>query len=167
MPDYAHIRFKYKVTASITDESLKDEKMKFKPMYAKRPVIITANELSKINIDRKITLESKVKTMFFVKKGSARVEVTFNKDAFEFGETALAECIVDNRECEKDVKKIKFKLKRLIYAVAKDKFKLKYNDTLAEAEFPGVEAGQMRTQNLDLVLKFDKYMDVFQKYLDK
>ena len=79
--------------------------------------------------------------MFFVKQGSAKVSVTFNKDAFEHGETALAECSLDNRECEKEVKKVKIKLKRLIYATAKDKFKLKYNDTLAEAEYPGVPAG--------------------------
>lgn len=105
--------------------------------------------------------------MFFVKQGSAKVDVTFSKDAFEFGEMAYADCVINNNECDKEVKMIKFKLKRLIYAVAKDKYKFKLNETLARGEFPGVVAGKTKNVRLELHLKFDKYFDKFQKYLDK
>lgn len=57
------------------------------------------------------------------------------------GETTNVECIIDNTKCEKDLKTVTLKLKRLIHAKAKDGFKYKTNDTLIKVKAQGIAAG--------------------------
>ena len=54
-PDDAHMRLKYKIIARMKDDSGVGSKP-LNPMYAKRPLLITANELKTVNVDRKISL---------------------------------------------------------------------------------------------------------------
>ena len=87
-------------------------------MIAKKMLVISRppiNPRLKIHMD----LEGKVKTLFFVKQGSSKIGVTFNKDCFNINEQAVATCEVDNTKCEKDIKFLKFKFRRLIYAVSR------------------------------------------------
>ncbi len=63
-----------------------------------------------------INLEGKVKTLFLLKQGTARVSVTFSKDHFVIGELAKVKCEVDNTHCDKGIRCVKLKFRRLIHA---------------------------------------------------
>jgi hypothetical protein len=63
-----------------------------------------------------INLEGKVKTLFLLKQGTSKVSVTFCKDHFVIGELATVKCEVDNTRCEKGIRCVKLKLRRLIHA---------------------------------------------------
>lgn len=59
-------------------------------MEAKRPILVTRNALHDVRIDRTMSVEKKIKTVFFIKQGLSKAQVTFNKDCFVHGETASA-----------------------------------------------------------------------------
>lgn len=63
--------------------------------------------------------------------------MSFKQDAYIIGDTAFAEVNIDNTKCDKDVKYVKFKLKRLIHAIAKDKRKFKSQETILKKVFLG------------------------------
>ena len=105
--------------------------------------------------------------MFFVKQGLSRVDVAFEKDAYEFGDIARAQCEIDNTKCEKDIQKVKFKLRRMIHCVTKDKRTFKENITLAKVERPGVKAGSSGIVNIEVALVYEKDLENFNKILAK
>lgn len=130
------MRLKYKAVAKIKDNSGAAKPLF--PMEAKRPILITQNALQNMKENRSLTLDKNIKTMFFVKQGNSKVDVTFNKDCFVLGDTASAIVNIDNSKCEKDIKNVKFKLRRLIHGIAKDTWKFKFNKTLKKIEYPGI-----------------------------
>lgn len=74
-PDQAHMRLKYKAVAKMKDCT--GAKPPLHPMFAKRPLMVTANALKSMSLNRKATLEKNIKTVFFVKQGLSKMEVNF------------------------------------------------------------------------------------------
>lgn len=114
-----------------------------------------------------MNVEKNIKTVFFVKQGMSKAQVIFNKDSFFHGETASAIVKIDNSACEKDIKYVKFKLRRIIYGKATDNWTYKLNQTLIKVEYPGIQAGQTGTVNVEMPLNYNKDLEPFEKYLDK
>lgn len=85
----AHIRIKYKLRASIVDETRNHKKLH--PMIAKKNVMVSRPS---INPRQNIMMEGcgKVKTLFFFDKGQSQLKATFEKDSYNIGETARVSC---------------------------------------------------------------------------
>ena len=133
-------------------------------MISKKMLVISRlPDSPRFNIS--MQLEGNVKTLFFVKQGSSKVHVSFNKDSFFIGEQAVATCEVDNTKCGKDIKCFKLKFRRLIYAASKCGHKFNKNETLAKRKFPGVASGKTGTVILDMNLEVEKDNQRFQKSL--
>ena len=115
--------------------------------------------------NKHLELQSKIKTVFFVKQGLTNIKVTFNKDAFIVGEVAEALCEIDNTQCDKEIKCVKMKLRRLIYASAKDSRKMKDNITLIKLKFPGVGAKQSGVVKCEMPLVYEKDLEIYIKRL--
>lgn len=80
--------------------------------------------------------------MMFLDSGKTKVDFVFNKEEFYAGETVVAQCLVDNSTCKKDIKCIKMKFKRDFFGKTLHGDKFKFKETLSKKEFPGVAAGQ-------------------------
>ncbi len=64
-------------------------------------------------------IDKGIKSFFFVNQGVAKAEVKFQKDAYYPSETAHVFLKVDNTECDKDVERVKIKLKRIVNGKSK------------------------------------------------
>lgn len=84
---------------------------------------------------------SEVKQMMFLDSGKTKLDLIFNKEEFYAGETAIAQCLLDNSSCKKDIKCLKMKFKRDFLGQNLKGEKFKFNETLLKKEFPGVAAG--------------------------
>lgn len=73
-----------------------------------------------MQLNRHFTLEKEIKTWLFFKNGSAKLDVTFDKDAYNPDETLHAVCKIDNSQCEKDINSVKITLRREIVCYASD-----------------------------------------------
>jgi hypothetical protein len=128
-------RLKYKLRATIADQTGNPKPMY--PMISKKMIVVSRQpENTHVNIQ--VALEGKVKAMFFVKQGSTRANITFSKDSFHIGEQALATCDIDNTKSEKDLRCVKFKFRRNIYATSKCGHKFHRDETILKREFPGI-----------------------------
>lgn len=112
-------------------------------------------------------VKGEVKTLFFVKNGSTNVHVTFNKDSFIVGETAIVDCQVDNTKCEKEIRCIKLKLRRIISANDGHGHKFTYDTTIIKKEFHGVPAKRHGNVRLEAVLDANKDHERFRSSLPK
>jgi hypothetical protein len=84
------------------------------------------------------------------------------------GETARAICLVDNTHCDKDVKCIKFKWRRLIHTKSKNGTRtFKKHKTLSKLEFPGMPSGKSGEVKVEMPLMYTKDLETFEAYLKK
>jgi hypothetical protein len=82
-PDQSKHRLKYKLRAKIIDGTCNQKPMH--PMISKKMLVISRiPDNPRFNVS--MQLEGNVKTLFFVKQGSSKVHVTFNRDSFFIGE---------------------------------------------------------------------------------
>jgi len=116
-----------------------------------------------INPKTNIKMEvcGKVKTLFFVDKGSAKLEAIFNKDTFNVGETAVVECLVDNTNCEKNIKCVKLKFRRLMKAKVSHCIEYTKDETIIKREFAGMHKGKSGTMTLDMPIQMTKDIERF------
>ncbi len=68
----------------------------------------------------------------------------------------MVRCEIDNTQCEKDIKCLSLKFKRLIYAISKCGEKFSKSETLIKRDFSGLASGKNGTVNLDMVLQVEK-----------
>lgn len=61
-------------------------------------------------------MEKSINTFFFVKQGKSKATVTFDKNVFRPNETTNVKVDIDNTTCDKDITRIKLKLRREIKA---------------------------------------------------
>jgi len=64
--------------------------------------------------NKTLAANHEIKTFFISKQGNSSAEVTFEKDCYNFNETVVAKCKVDNSACEKDLTEVSFQLKQFI-----------------------------------------------------
>jgi sporulation-control protein spo0M len=115
-------------------------KHRLKPMQAKTPLLISQQISYNARQSIKMEMFSEVKHMMFLDSGKTKLDLIFNKEEFYAGEIAIAQCLLDNSSCKKDIKCLKLKFKREIkWSIRDDKRKDK--ETLLKKEFPGVAAG--------------------------
>jgi hypothetical protein len=118
-------------------------------MLGKRRIMVSRPSINpRTNI--KMEVCGKVKTFFFMDKGSAKLEATFNKDSFDVGETAVAECFIDNTNCEKDIKCVKLKFRRLFKAKVSHCIEFTKDETIIKREFAGMHKGKSGSLTLDV-----------------
>ncbi len=82
-------------------------------------------------------IDKGIKSFFFVKQGVAKAEVKFQKDAYYPSETAHVFLKLDNSECEKDIERVKIKLKRLVTGKSKGNKTYSDNQILKFIKYPG------------------------------
>lgn len=89
--------------------------------------------------------------MFFLKKGTSRIDCTFEKDSIYTNERAVINCLVDNSHCDKNIREITLKLKRKIECTAtSDSGKFEDESYLMTNTYPGVGHGEKRDLRLEL-----------------
>ena len=115
------MKVRYQIFARM-EECNDTSKSTFKPFIATRKLIVR-KPVENVAISRSMTLEKKIKTLFFVKQGTAKVDIVFEKDAYSPIDTARVLAKIDNSQCEKDIKQVKLQLRRMITCFAKDKIK--------------------------------------------
>jgi hypothetical protein len=69
--------------------------------------------------------------------------------------------------CDKDIKCVKFKWRRVLHAISKGGRHFKSNKTLSKLQFPGVESGKKGTVNVEMPLVYAKDLETFEAYLIK
>lgn len=84
-------------------------------MKCKRRILIN-KMLPPINFNKSSVVENDIRSMFLMKNGSAKAEITFEKDAYFPGETAVVFVNVDNSKCEKNIERVKVMFKRSVIA---------------------------------------------------
>ena len=56
--------------------------------------------------------------MFFVRQGLSKIDISLEKDAYQTDEKAVINCSFDNTQCQKDIKEVKVKLRRVMQCIA-------------------------------------------------
>ncbi|CDW76135.1 UNKNOWN [Stylonychia lemnae] len=157
----------YKVRA-IMEERCDGTKAQFKPLMYKQKFIVRKIP-DVLHPNKKIKLEKNISTFLFVKQGNSKAEVTFEKDVFVSGETARVTCDVDNTACEKDIEKVKVKLRRILNFKDQKNKTFSSNNFLSIAKYPGVKAGEKKLLNLELRItqNFEEIKNYGQLYVHK
>lgn len=62
----------------------------------------------------------KVGGVFGFKSSVSKMEIIFDKNVYEVGQTVRVRFVVDNSDCDKDVKSLKLKLKRKLFVSVND-----------------------------------------------
>ena len=88
------------------EEMAESSKTIYKPLLHKKK--LTIKKLPQVpHYNMSLSLEKKIKTLFFVKQGTSMVDVTFERDTYNPNEIAYVKVNVNNLQCEKDIEKIK------------------------------------------------------------
>lgn len=96
-------------------------------------------------------MEKTINTFFFVKQGKSKASVTFDSNVFKANDTTRIKVEIDNSTCEKDITKVKVKLRRAINTKDKRNRTFYENEVLAVSEYGGVKAGE--SKSMDVALK--------------
>jgi hypothetical protein len=70
--------------------------------------------------------------------------------------------MIDNSQCDKDIKEVKFKLRRAIFGKAKDTREFKCNMTICKASHQGVAKGKQTSFIMEMPIKYEKDVEKFQ-----
>ena len=119
-------------------EHIPDESNKhgYKPIVCKKRIIIVKPVMIKAQFIN-AAVEKNIKSLFLFKQGIAKASIQFEKDAYYPAEVARVKLFVDNKECEKDIERVKIKLVRLVTALSSNKHSFKQTNILKHITYPG------------------------------
>jgi hypothetical protein len=75
-----------------------------------------------------------------MKQGKTKVEVDFERDAYNPEEFANVNCLIDNTACSKDLDKVTIKLYRDIIAFSRDGLKFTDSTVVCKRAYGGIPA---------------------------
>eukprot|EP00347_Sterkiella_histriomuscorum_P017271 403350027 len=148
---HAKISQRYKVIARMQEAGYTSNQS-YKPFLAKRRFNLIGTPDVVPELNKSLTMDKAIKTFFFVKQGTSKATVTFDKNVYKSNDVARVKFDIDNRSCDKDLTKIKLQFIRTINA--KDSIGRTYGnfEMLQVAKCKGVKAGEQKEIFLELNL---------------
>ena len=95
------------------EEWLDSSQATLKPILAKKRIIVRS-PINEGNQNVSVSMEKNIKTLWFVRQGPCKIDVTLEKSAVGANTEAVVICALDNSRCDKDIKEIKVKLRRIM-----------------------------------------------------
>jgi|LauGreDrversion4_2_1035121.scaffolds.fasta_scaffold269081_1 hypothetical protein len=111
-PKKSAFAIKYKVQARM-EENLDSSQSTIKPLRAKQGIYVQQPILDAPK-KQVISVEKNVKTFFFVKQGPTKIDIDMDREGWYSNEKAVLTCSIDNTRCDKHIKLIKVKVRRVL-----------------------------------------------------
>jgi len=151
-PRKSAFAIKYKVQARM-EENAESSQSTLKPIKAKQRINVHQS-ITEQPTHKKYSVEKNIKTFFFVRQGPTKVDIDLEKESWYSNDMAILNCTIDNTRCDKDIKGIKVKIRRIVQGTSMTTSKKYEDNTLILAhEFPGVRHHRKDTKRIEVDLR--------------
>lgn len=104
-----------------------------------------------------------IDTFFWVKQGTSKADVTFERDTYNPKDIAKVHVVIDNSNCKKNLMNVTLRLRRFLVCKDSTNDKFKENIILVEQDLEGVKKRSKGELHMEINLSSITKLNGFQK----